>query len=50
LDEVIKKIQAVTVEDVHQVVKDLVKASSMRLAVIGPYKDRAKFIDLIKDF
>ncbi len=50
LEEVTKKIQAVTIEDVQKIVTQLIKKNEMRLALIGPYKDQAKFNELIKDF
>jgi predicted Zn-dependent peptidase len=50
LEEVIEKIQAVTEDDVHNVVKRLVKESEMRLALIGPYEDKKRFEDLIQKF
>lgn len=50
LEEVIAKIQAVTIEDVQQVIAALVKKDGVRLALIGPYKSEQKFTELIKNF
>lgn len=49
IEEVMAKIQAVTLADVQQLAKRLVKAGEARLALIGPYKDEAHFAKLIKD-
>ncbi|NCN45290.1 MAG: hypothetical protein AUK08_01715 [Candidatus Pacebacteria bacterium CG2_30_36_39] len=50
LEAVIEKIQQVTIQDVQDVFKLLIKPGEMRLALIGPYKDEAKFEKLIEEF
>ena len=47
-DEIFKKIDAVTAADVQKVAKDIFKNSGLNLAIIGPYKDEAKFAKLLK--
>lgn len=47
VDEIIKLIEAVTVEDLHRVAKDLFVAEHMKLAVIGPYGERERFEKLL---
>lgn len=49
-DEVIEKIQSVSKSDIEKVLTKIVKKGEVRLALIGPYKDKAKFEQLIKDF
>lgn len=46
--EVFKKIDAVTANEVQQLAKTLFKKETMTLAIIGPYKDEKKFINLVK--
>jgi predicted Zn-dependent peptidase len=47
-EEIMKLIDKVTVEDVRRVAEDLFKADKMKLAVIGPYDDRERFLKLLK--
>jgi len=47
-EEIMKLIDAVTVEDVRRVAKDLFKEEKMKIAVIGPFEDEKKFLDLMK--
>lgn len=47
-DKVYKKIDAVSTKDVLFEANRLIKKESMRLAVIGPYKDDERFKKLIK--
>lgn len=46
-EEVFKRIDAVTVQDVQQAAKQLFQEKNMNLAVIGPYKSDAKFKNLL---
>ncbi len=39
-EEILKKIDAVTVDDIQRVAKDVIKNESLNLAVIGPYKKK----------
>ena len=47
-DEVFKKIDAVSAEDMQKVAKDIFKNSGLNLAIIGPYKEEAKFAKILK--
>jgi predicted Zn-dependent peptidase len=49
VQEVIDRIQAVTLADVARLAKRLILPGQARLALIGPYKDKTKFEHLIKD-
>lgn len=42
------KIRRVTMEQVHQVAKDVCGDSRLNLAVIGPFKDSSKFTEILK--
>jgi predicted Zn-dependent peptidase len=46
-DEVLRGIDSVTSEDVARVASELIKADRMRLAVIGPFDDAARFEALL---
>ncbi len=46
--EIIKLIDAVKVEDIGRVAKDLFVEERMKLAVIGPYDDEERFLKLLK--
>jgi predicted Zn-dependent peptidase len=46
-DEVLAGISAVTVEDVQRVAQDVIADDRLRLAVIGPFDDAARFDKLI---
>lgn len=47
-DEIIKKIDAVTLEDINKEAKRLFNSKSLNLAIIGPFKDKKKFVKLIR--
>ena len=47
LDEMFKKIDAVTVADIERVAKRIFKKENMYLAVIGPYSDEERFTKLM---
>jgi predicted Zn-dependent peptidase len=46
-DEVLAGFDAVTVEDVQRVAQDLIAGDRLRLAVIGPFEDAARFEELL---
>ena len=46
-DEIIKKIEAVTIADVLNVAKDIFHHQKLNLAIIGPYKDQGRFEKLL---
>ncbi|MEO8581640.1 MAG: pitrilysin family protein [Patescibacteria group bacterium] len=48
LDETIKRVSAVTLEDVNRVAKSLIKPAEVRFTMIGPFKNSAKFEKLLK--
>lgn len=47
-EEIIAKIEAVTLEDLERVAKDIFKPEALNLAVIGPFDDRQRFEKLLK--
>ena len=47
-DEILKKIEAVTIADVLGVAKDIFHHNKLNLAIIGPYKDQGRFEKLLK--
>lgn len=47
-DVILDKIKAVTLEQMDELVKELVKENEMRLAVIGPYEKEEEFEKFIK--
>jgi len=50
VDEVFAKIDSVTSEDVIAVAREIIRAEHLNLAMIGPFKDRALFEALLKEF
>jgi len=46
-EEVLEKIEKVTIEDIMRVAKDIFKPEKLNLAIIGPYKDQARFEKLL---
>jgi predicted Zn-dependent peptidase len=49
-DQVLKRIQAVTTEQVNQLAAELVRANQLRLAVIGPFKDQDRFVKIMERY
>jgi predicted Zn-dependent peptidase len=47
-EEIMKKIDAVTIEDVARVSEDLFQEDKMKIAVIGPYDDEKRFEEKLK--
>lgn len=47
VDDILKKIDAVTAEDVLRLSQELLKEDKLKLALIGPYKDKDHFADLL---
>ena len=47
LETVLAGIDAVTAEDVQRVAQDLIRDETLRLAVIGPFDDAARFEKLL---
>lgn len=47
LEEKFAKIDAVTVDDIQRVAKDIFKPEKLNLALIGPFKDKNKFDKLL---
>ncbi len=48
--DIVKKIEAVTAEDILKVAKEILKPKKMNLALIGPDKDRAVFEKILSGF
>jgi predicted Zn-dependent peptidase len=47
-EEVMEKIEAVTVEDVQQLAQELFQEDKLSLAVVGPYSESQPFRDLLR--
>ncbi|HEX7455966.1 MAG TPA: pitrilysin family protein [Candidatus Nanoarchaeia archaeon] len=47
-DEMFKKVDEVTESDIQKVASDIFKNKGLNLAIIGPYKDEAKFEKILK--
>lgn len=47
VEQQLKKIERVTVSQVQQVAKEIIKSSKINLGIIGPYKDKKKFLNII---
>ncbi len=47
-EEIIKKIRAVTSDDVLKVARDIFKPEKLNLAIIGPFKENNQFVNLLK--
>ncbi|MFA5829933.1 MAG: pitrilysin family protein [Candidatus Gracilibacteria bacterium] len=47
-EEIMKMVDAVTVEDLGRVARDLFKEENLRIAIIGPYDDEERFLKLLK--
>ena len=47
-EEVIKKIRAVAIGDVLAVAQDIFKSEKLNLAIIGPYKNKEQFENLLR--
>lgn len=45
--EYMKKIKAVTAEDIQKVMKEVIKEDRLNLAIVGPFKDEEKFKKLL---
>lgn len=48
VDEIIAELDKVTVEDIKRVCQEVLKEEEMRMALIGPYSDVAKFEGMLK--
>lgn len=47
-EEVMERIEAVTVEEVQELARELFQPEKMSLALVGPYSDEEKFASLLK--
>ena len=47
-EEIVKKIQAVTAEEITAVATDIFKNNKLNLAIIGPFEDKARFEKILK--
>jgi len=48
LDEIFVKIEKVTTDDIQRVAKDIFRPENLNLALIGPFKEKAKFEKLLR--
>ena len=48
LEEKIKEIKKVTAIDIQRMAKTIFKTKNLNLAIIGPYKDKTIFEDILK--
>ena len=48
LEKKIKEIKKVTVLDIQKMAKIIFKTKNLNLAIIGPYKENAQFVDVLK--
>lgn len=46
--ELIENVEKVTVKDIQTVAKDIFKDQGLNLAIVGPYKEKAKFEKFLK--
>ena len=46
-DELLRQLDAVTVEDVQRVAKDLFEEKRLYLALVGPFDDPTRFENLL---
>jgi predicted Zn-dependent peptidase len=46
-EELLAGLDAVTAEDVQRVAQDVIGSNGMRLAVIGPFDDEARFLEAL---
>ena len=46
-EEYLKKIEAITIDDLQVVAKDLFKKEKFNLQIIGPFKNQTKFESLL---
>ena len=47
-EDIIKKLMAVTSNDILEVAQDIFKPEKLNLAMIGPFKDKKPFVNLLK--
>ena len=47
-EEIFKKIDAITAEDIQKLAKDIFRPEKLNLALIGPFKNKEKFDKLLK--
>jgi predicted Zn-dependent peptidase len=47
-DDVVKKIQSVTADDISEMAKKIFTEEGLNLALVGPYKNDAQFLPLLK--
>ncbi len=47
IDEVIKRLNAVTLDDVNRLAKQLIQSDQVRFAMIGPFKSDGKFKEIL---
>ncbi len=50
IDEVFAKLDAVTVDDIHAVAREIITPASLNLAMIGPWKEPAVFQQILANW
>ena len=50
VDEVFAKLDAVTIDDLHGVAKEIIRPEFLNLAMIGPWKDKAVFEKILNEW
>lgn len=48
LEEIFNMIDKVTIQDIQAVAQDIIKNDKLKLAMIGPFQDKDKFLKLLK--
>ena len=48
--DIFKKIDQVSKEDILAIAKDIFKPENLNLALIGPFKEKKRFDNLLKEF
>ena len=47
-EEVVRRIEAVTIEEIQAVARDIFQVQKLNLSIVGPHKDIEKFTNLLK--
>jgi predicted Zn-dependent peptidase len=48
VDDIVAKIDSITVDDVHRVANDIIAMDRLNLAVVGPFRSQARFERLLR--
>ena len=47
IDDIVKKIESVTTEDIKNIAQEVIREEELRLAVVGPYRAETQFRKLL---